>query len=391
MYLQFHWNKSKVVNPALNNPVLNGITRSGQRGIVMPLAAISLLTLLGFTALAIDVGYLFVVRNELQNGADTAALAGAGALSPYIGPPLTPNWAAANTSATNAISLNKAVNTSLVDGTVVTGYWDITGNTLGVHSSSMGSNDLPAVEVTIIKASGSNGGEVNAFFAQVLGLTSFKVGAKAVAVISSPGSTKKSLFPIAIPECLYSSDYWDSATSTPTTPPTTFSLGSDIHYDGCGGSTIEAQWTSLNTGAQSTTEIRNLIDYATGDEINPDQPPLAIDSSIHILSGVHNTLYSTPVQTSVNGCSAAGDKSCEYELIPVINEMCSNCDTPIVGFACIHILSATGKPPDKGTIDIQLVAMGSVPECDMSDSGGVGPAYGALQPPRLANYWGNTY
>ena len=50
----------------------------------MPLAAIGLLSLLGFAALAIDVGYLFVVRNELQNAADAAALAGAGHLTPYI-------------------------------------------------------------------------------------------------------------------------------------------------------------------------------------------------------------------------------------------------------------------------------------------------------------------
>lgn len=355
----------------------------------MPLAAISLLSLLGFTALAVDVGYLFVVRNELQNAADTAALSGAGYLAPFISG--APNWVNANTEATNAISLNKAVGDTLVDGQVETGYWNITGSPTGLHSISAGSNDLPAVMVTINKADGSNGGAVNAFFAQVLGIDSFDVGAKAVAVISSPGNTRASLLPIAIPECLYSSEYWDSEADSPTTPPTTFSLGSTIHYSGCGGATIEAQWTSLNTGAQSTTEIRNLIDYATGDASNPDQPSLATDSSIHILSGVHNTLYSTPVQTSINGCSAAGDKSCEYGLIPVIQDICSNCDTPIVGFACVHILSATGRPPDKGTIDIQLVAMGSKPECLMPDSSGVGPAYGVLQPPRLVNYWGNTF
>ncbi len=326
MYSRCPWNKSTI-----NHHVLKANIQKRQRGVVMPLAAISLLSLLGFTALAVDVGYLFVVRNELQNAADTAALSGAGYLAPFIGS--APNWVNANTEATNAISLNKAVGDTLTDGLVETGYWNITGSPTGLHSISAGSNDLPAVMVTINKADGSNGGAVNAFFAQVLGMDSFNVGAKAVAVISSPGNTKASLLPIAIPECLYSSEYWDSEADSPTTPPTTFSLGSTIHYSGCGGSTIEAQWTSLNTGAQSTTEIRNLIDYATGDASNSDQPSLATDSSIHILSGVHNTLYSTPVQTSINGCSAAGDKSCEYGLIPVIKEICSNYDTPFVGFA----------------------------------------------------------
>ena len=67
----------------------------------MPLAAIGLLTLLGFAALAIDVGYLFVVRNELQNAADAAALAGAGKLITYISG--APDWDGAETGANNAI------------------------------------------------------------------------------------------------------------------------------------------------------------------------------------------------------------------------------------------------------------------------------------------------
>jgi Flp pilus assembly protein TadG len=215
-------------------PVFSENTRKKQRGIVMPIAAISLLFLVGFAALAIDVGYLFVVRNELQNAADSAALAGAGHLTPYTGAPLTPNWANANTEVTSAISLNKAVNAILVNGQVETGYWDITGNTPGVHSSSTSPDDLPAVKVTIHKENGSNGGAVNAFFAQVLGINSFNVGAIGVAVVSSPGYTTKSLIPVAIPSCLYSSAYWDPIAKAPTTPPTTFSLSSTIHYSGCG-------------------------------------------------------------------------------------------------------------------------------------------------------------
>jgi hypothetical protein len=50
-------------------------------------------------------------------------------------------------------------------------------------------------------------------------------------------------------------------------------------------------------------------------------------------------------------------------------------------------------PPDKGIINIELVATGS-PEagdrCDMSDSGGVGSSFGAMQPPKLVNYRGNN-
>lgn len=48
-----------------------------QKGAVLVLAAILLMALLGFAALAVDVGHITVVKNELQNAADAGALAGA--------------------------------------------------------------------------------------------------------------------------------------------------------------------------------------------------------------------------------------------------------------------------------------------------------------------------
>ena len=48
-----------------------------QNGSTLLFVAISLALLMGFSALAVDVGYLLVTRNELQNTADAAALAGA--------------------------------------------------------------------------------------------------------------------------------------------------------------------------------------------------------------------------------------------------------------------------------------------------------------------------
>jgi Flp pilus assembly protein TadG len=157
MYLPYYSrNKSTISKCVYNAPVYRANTPRNQRGIVMPLAAIGLLSLLGFAALAIDVGYLFVVRNELQNAADAAALAGAGRLVPYNSG--APDWDAAETGATDAFSQNKATNASLEDGQVQTGYCNITGNPKGLHPSSAGTDDLPGVMVTINKENGSNGG-----------------------------------------------------------------------------------------------------------------------------------------------------------------------------------------------------------------------------------------
>jgi len=51
-----------------------------QRGAVAILVAIVMVVLLGFVALAVDVGYLYTTKNELQNVADASALAATGLL-----------------------------------------------------------------------------------------------------------------------------------------------------------------------------------------------------------------------------------------------------------------------------------------------------------------------
>ena len=51
-----------------------------QSGVTAVVAAVSMLMLLSFLALAIDVGYLYATKNELQNVADAAALAATGKL-----------------------------------------------------------------------------------------------------------------------------------------------------------------------------------------------------------------------------------------------------------------------------------------------------------------------
>jgi len=54
-------------------------------GVVAIIVAISLTVLLGIAAFAVDVGFLFMKKSELQNVADAAALTGAAALVSYAG------------------------------------------------------------------------------------------------------------------------------------------------------------------------------------------------------------------------------------------------------------------------------------------------------------------
>ena len=50
-------------------------TNENERGVIAPLAAILMVALLGFGALAVDVGAMYSEKAQLQNGADSAALA----------------------------------------------------------------------------------------------------------------------------------------------------------------------------------------------------------------------------------------------------------------------------------------------------------------------------
>ena len=47
---------------------------ANQRGAAVIIVAVSMLTLLGFAAMAVDTGYLMVAKNELQNVADAAGV-----------------------------------------------------------------------------------------------------------------------------------------------------------------------------------------------------------------------------------------------------------------------------------------------------------------------------
>ncbi|UNY41880.1 hypothetical protein CPT_Momento_050 [Burkholderia phage Momento] len=86
-------------------------SRRNQRGAVAITVALLMSILLGFAALAIDVGYLFVVRNELQNAADAAALAGAPCIYPRAQCSNTkaavPDWATAQAQAVLGVSLER--------------------------------------------------------------------------------------------------------------------------------------------------------------------------------------------------------------------------------------------------------------------------------------------
>ena len=84
----------------------NGNFQPGrEQGAVAVLVALMLAVMMGFSALAVDLAFGFLVRNQLQHAVDAAALAGAGWL--YRAGPV-PAWDAARDAANAASASSQA-------------------------------------------------------------------------------------------------------------------------------------------------------------------------------------------------------------------------------------------------------------------------------------------
>ncbi len=360
-----------------------------QKGAVAIKTAVMLMMLLSLAALAIDIGNLMVARNELQNAADAAALAAAPCIYPRTecgnATATAPDWATAEQRARNMVTLNKVQGVQVEVGDASSGYWDINGvRGLQTPPITKTSSDLPAVRVVITKEASTNG-VVGTFLAGIMGIASMTPYASATAVMSSPGIVgPQSLFPIALSSCLFSK-YWDTPNQKPklavdnnplpnsTTPqvkgePYTFQIGSDYHYDICDS----GQWTTFTTTANDVPFVRSLVDRTNTngtDSLTVGQSP-----GTYIQPGTKNSLYDY-----VHNCSAAGSKTCEWGIVPVVDTLTAKTNPVVVAFACVHILDAKN-----GSLPYVLVQMSAdQSKCTAKGSGGIGTDYGVLQPPRL--------
>lgn len=339
-----------------------------QRGAVTLLVALMIPVFLGIAALVIDVAYVQVVRNELQNDADAAALAGAKHLRSTAS--ATPQWSTAEQVAASAVTLNAADGKKLLAGQVQSGYWNPTqaNAVLQLLPMTPTRNDVPAVQVTLSKGQGQNDGEVPTFFARIWNIVSTPVSVTAVAGITSPGTIEPGgLFPLVASQCVYDT-YWNTSTTPPTpkVDPSTgkpFLLVLEAYDDKPKDPCKTFQWSSLLNDNNDVKTFRELVE-----ERNPVE--LSIGQKIWIEPGSKTTLFDT-----VDACSAANNKSCEYVTLPMVSSIAGHSSQPISSFACARIVDASKK--DK-TITIELST-----KCPEPPSGGIGPDFGVISPPSL--------
>ena len=152
---------------------------SGERGAISVLVAILMVTLLGFTALAVDVGMLYAERTQLRNGADSAALA--------IAQKCSRNINDADCSTTSALARSLA-NSNAGDGksNIADLVLDKAAGTVKVTAGAQEAGKAP--------------NRVSLFFARVLGFNDATVTAGATVQWGRPVAGPTA-FPIAFSIC----------------------------------------------------------------------------------------------------------------------------------------------------------------------------------------------
>ncbi|MEX0745882.1 MAG: TadE/TadG family type IV pilus assembly protein [Phycisphaeraceae bacterium] len=150
-----------------------------QRGMALIWVALVLLVLIGIIGLAIDFGYLWWVSQQLQQGADAAALAGTPHVldDPDAARAAAMQIGAANTVAGTSITLNLNGGNA-PDGDIVIGRFD---RSTGVFTPT---DVAPrAMRVVARRNSESSDGPVGLLFGRIFGVTEANITREAIATM----------------------------------------------------------------------------------------------------------------------------------------------------------------------------------------------------------------
>jgi len=309
-----------------------------QKGSTAVVIAIVIVVLLSVAALAVDIGYVAVTKNELQNVADAAALAAARKLgdmyeNSFLSDPVgSDEEADIRTTAKEVAYENAAGGKKIIvnDADIVIGHWDSEAKTINVPSPL---KHPDAVQVTALRTSGTNG-PVSTFFASIFGINSFPVSATATAALmgictEEPGK----VIPIGI------SQQWFEGKD----PDASGFCGQTINFyptspDSCAG------WNTYESWPASDAKLRKdiLEPWVGGSFPPPDAPDYYGGEEFVFIGGnlsentfdAFNALYD---KMQVGGVW-------ETKVVIYYDDDCGNPSgkMTIAGFATVRITAVTG-------------------------------------------------
>ncbi|KFO68515.1 hypothetical protein ER57_03510 [Smithella sp. SCADC] len=163
------------------------------KGVTAIIVAVLVTVFIGIAALAVDIGYLAMVKNESQNASDAAALAGARQLGEnYANKIADPTTNVVSVSQVTA-GKNKVAGQNLAVGNmnVKIGIWDPTKADPNLRFTETAVSPM-AVQVTTTATT-------NTFFAKIFNLLNMNMATTATAVIGGPCEGKPTI-PLGISE-----------------------------------------------------------------------------------------------------------------------------------------------------------------------------------------------
>ncbi len=174
-------------------------TISQNDGTVIVMAAVCIVVVLGFAALAVDLGMVVTAEAELQNVADAAALAGVVHLA-------TDSYWTARSQALQFAAANTCLNEGNALDAVSLGYYDFDAKTFTPwYEIQWGTVPINAIRATAAREPGAPAGSLPLAFAGVLGLGSTSVRAESTAAVDSrvsgfDGTASNIMMPFALSE-----------------------------------------------------------------------------------------------------------------------------------------------------------------------------------------------
>jgi hypothetical protein len=395
-----------------------------EQGVVIIIVALCLVLLVGVAALAIDIGYLYTARTELQRVSDAAALAGARYMGEvysgletqeasnfYI--PKEDVFAAINDVAKQNKAGNESISIGIED--LRLGRWDPYKSDTDLYMETLFGPDAVSV---VARRDDSANGPLGTFLARVFGIQTINVTSnKSIAALTGPSYVDEGdlVTPFAI-----------SALNKCTKPKITFypsnSCGgwhnflwpvnaSDLdtfalgiikrHISNVDGMVDGEKWLKDNWEKLNMDKLDSDLDklfkdlslveiYETGDYFNFQQGPISsMFNGSYLIPATYNgnigKLEGTPEHSPApifalfdffRYRDSDGDDSKWTAKVPVYEETgeCSatNKKMRIVGFAVVEIKMPKG-PPDSN-IEALL-------HCDLivDEGRGGGTTYGALK------------
>jgi Flp pilus assembly protein TadG len=355
--------------------------RNDERGVAAIVVALVMLMLLGFAALAIDIGHLFAVRNELQNGADAGALAGARFLYNDDGTAVNTgvnqiayDAATANHSETGSGS-EVAVEVDWTGGNagdVQRGHWSFATRTFTPNASTApvdlwnvsaeeldaNLNFINAVRVATRRA----GTPAVSFFAKLFGHQDFQLSTDAVAYIGFAGT----LLPHDVdqPIAICEESILNDGDEYTCTVGRMINSGQNVASSETGG------WTSFSqddacTGGTNAQEVKDLV---CGDG-NPE--PIMLGGDMATNGGEIQSAFNQLIQC---WAAATGKIQPWNVTLPVVSCPGNNVGTceEVQGAVNLNIIWITeaGEDPSYSNAPSQMAGVGEFGSWSSSDPDG---------------------